>query len=363
MKITDVQAYLLAIPLKEVDFPAPWVWGAFNQIMVEISTDEGFTGYGEAFGYGVPQGVAAVINHTLRPMLIGSDPRNINSLSERMFRQTHIYGRYGITTFAISGVDIALWDIAGKWANLPVYQLLGGTSMDKVPTYASLVRYNNQNDLKAAILHARKAGYDMMKLHQLEVESLKTARLATGEETRLTMDVNCAWNLEEAIEQARKFAPYRLFWLEEPIYPPEDFRSLARLYQLSGTPLASGENACTVFQFREMLEAGAARFIQPSAIKVGGISEWRKINALAEVYNVRINPHSPYFGPGLLATAHLLATSPQADFLEYLYVNLEASVFKDPPRFDRGYMHLPKGPGLGLEIDPAVLKYYRQSEK
>lgn len=362
MKITDVQAYLLAIPLKEVDFPAPWVWGAFNQIMVEITTDDGITGYGEAFGYGVPQAVAAVINHTLRPLLIGSDPRDINSLSERMFRQTHIYGRYGITTFAISGVDIALWDLAGKSANLPLYQLLGGRSIDKdkVPAYASLVRYNNQNDLKAAILHAYSAGYDMLKLHQLDLESLKTARLATGDETRLTMDVNCAWNLEEAIEQARKFAPYRLFWLEEPIYPPEDFRNLARLSQLSGTPLASGENACTIFQFHEMLETGAARFIQPSAIKVGGITEWRKINTLAEVHNVRINPHSPYFGPGLLATAHLIAASPQADFLEYLYVNLETSVFKDPPRFDRGYMHLPQGPGLGLEIDPAVLKYYRQ---
>ena len=360
MKITDVQAYLLAIPMKEVDFPCPWVWGGFNQIMVEITTDDGIKGYGEAFGYGVPQAVAAVINHTLRPMLLGADPMNITSLVNRLFHQTHIYGRYGITTFAISGVDIALWDIAGKFSNLPLYQLLGGAPVDKVPAYASLVRYSNQHDLKTAALHAQKAGYDMIKLHQLDVDSLQTVRLAVGEEARLTMDVNCAWSLEEALEKARQFAPYRLFWLEEPIYPPEDFRSLARLGQLSGTAIASGENACTAFQFREMLEVEAARFIQPSVIKVGGIGEWRKIGTLAELYNVRIDPHSPYFGPGLLATAHLIATSPQADFLEYLYVNLEASVFKEPPRFEGGYMHLPQGPGLGLEIDPVVLKHYRQ---
>ena len=361
MKITDVQAYLLAIPMKEVEFPCPWVWGGFNQIMVEITTDEGITGYGEAFGYGVPRAVAAVINHTLRPMLLGADPVNITSLVDGLFRQTHIYGRYGITTFGISGVDIALWDIAGKSVNLPLYRLLGGTPVSKVPAYASLVRYSNQDDLRAAALHAKRAGYRMFKLHQLDAESLQTVRLAVGEEDRLTLDVNCAWGLEEALERARQFAPYRLFWLEEPIYPPEDFASLARLGRLSGTAIASGENACTAFQFREMLEARAVRFIQPSVIKVGGIGEWRKAGTLAELYNVRINPHSAYFGPGLLATAHLIAATPQADFLEHLYVNLEASVFKEPPRFENGFMHLPEGAGLGLEIDPAVLKHYRQA--
>lgn len=126
MKIVDMQAYLLAIPIREKDFPAQWSWGNFNQIIVEIQTDEGITGYGEAFGYGVPQATASVIDQVLKPMLVGADPAKIPFLSDQLFRQTHLYGRYGITTFAISGVDIALWDILGKCAGLPLYRLLGG---------------------------------------------------------------------------------------------------------------------------------------------------------------------------------------------------------------------------------------------
>ena len=260
--------------------------------------------------------------------------------------------------FAISGVDIALWDIA-KCANLPLYKLWGGSDADKVPAYASLVKYSDQGDLKSAALHAQKAGYNVIKLHQVDDESLKTVRNAVGEGARLTIDINCAWSPDKALERFGNLLHTIYTGLKNRL-STEDFKSLARLGQLSGIPIASGENACTVFQFQEMLEAGAATFIQPSLIKVGGISEWRKVAILAEVYNIKVKPHSPYFGPGLLATAHLVATHRNAEFVEYLYVNLETSVFKTPPHFERGYLHLPQGPGLGLEIDPAVLKQYKQ---
>jgi L-alanine-DL-glutamate epimerase-like enolase superfamily enzyme len=359
MKITDVQAHLLAIPVKEVDFPFPWKSREFYHIIVEIKTDEGVTGYGDAFGYGVPHATAAVINHVLKPMITGEDPTNISSLQDQMYRQTHLYGRYGITTFAISGVDIALWDIAGKCAGLPLYRLLGGVKDMKVPAYASLLRYNDLDKLEAAALHAHRAGYNMIKIHQVDVESLKTVRQVVGQDTRLMMDINCAWSPEKALEMAQQFVPYHLHWLEEPIFPPEDFQSLARLGYLSATPIAAGENACTAYQFKAMVEAGAATYIQPSVTKVGGISEWRKVAVLAETYNVKVAPHSPYFGPGLLATAHLVATTPWAEVVEYYYVNLEASVFKQPPKPEKGYLSLPEGPGLGLDIDPAVLQHYR----
>jgi len=358
MKIVDVQAHLLAIPIKEKEFPAQWRWANFNQIIVEIRTDEEITGYGEAFGYGVPQATASVINQVLKPMLVGADPAQIPFLSEQLFRQTHLFGRYGITTFAISGVDIALWDILGKCAGLPLYRILGGAQASEVPAYASLVRYKDQGEIRTAAFHAKRAGYGAIKLHQLDVESLKTVREAVGGETRLMVDVNCPWSPEQALDMALKFKPYRIAWLEEPIWPPEDFRSLARLRELSGIPTASGENACTVFQFREMMEAGAAAYIQPSVVKVGGVSEWRKIATLAEPYNVRIAPHSPYFGPGFLATAHLVASNPYADMIEHIYVNLEASIFKQPLKFERGYFQLPQGPGLGLDVDLEVIRTY-----
>ncbi len=184
--------------------------GNFNQIIVEIRTDEEITGYGEAFGYGVPQATASVINQVLKPMLVGTDPAQIPSLSDQLFRQTHLYGRYGITTFAISGVDIALWDILGKCAGLPLYRLLGGAQASEVPAYASLVRYKDQGEIRAAAFHAKRAGYEAIKLHQLDVESLKTVREAVGGETRLMVDVNCPWSPEQALDMALKFKPYRI---------------------------------------------------------------------------------------------------------------------------------------------------------
>ncbi len=359
MKITDVIAHILAIPIKEEDFPAAWRWRNFNQVLVEVRTDEGLAGFGEAFGYGVPQATAAVVTQVLKPMLVGADPAQIAELSDQMFRQTHLFGRYGVTTFAISGVDIALWDLLGKCAGLPLYRLLGGARTGEVPAYASLVRYKDQGEIRAAAIHARRAGYGAIKIHQLEVESLKTVREAVGDGTPLMVDANCPWSMEQALEMAGKFKPYGLAWLEEPIWPPEDFRSLAKLGALTGIPIASGENACTVFQFNEMVGAGAAAYIQPSVIKVGGVTEWRKVAGLAELFNVRVAPHSPYFGPGFLATAHLVASCPYAGMVERIYANLEAGVFKQPLTFEKGSFKLPQGPGLGFEIDPEVLKEYK----
>jgi L-alanine-DL-glutamate epimerase-like enolase superfamily enzyme len=358
MKITDVQTYLLAIPIKKDELHASWRWGAFNQVIVAIHTDEGITGYGEAFGYGVPHAVFSVIHRVLKPMLVGADPTDIHSFSNRMARQTHLFGRYGITTFAISGVDIALWDIAGKCAGLPLYRLFGGAPALRVPAYASLTRYPNPERMGVAALYAKKAGFGAVKIHQIDLESLRVAREKIGDGLELMVDINCEWMPEQALHMARQFAPHKLRWLEEPLWPPEDFKNLAQLGNRCGIPIAAGENACTVHQFRQMLEAGAAAYIQPSVIKVGGITEWRKIAALAETYNVAVAPHSPYFGPGFLATAHLVASTLQADSVEYLCLNLEASIFREPIQIKDGFFSLPQGPGIGLEIDEAILKHY-----
>ena len=359
MKITDVKTHLLDMPLAKDELSTPWRWGSFYQIVLAVHTDEGITGYGEAFGYGVPHATVSVIDQTLKPLLIGEDPTQIAMLQDKLYRQTHLFGRYGITTFAISGIDIALWDIAGKCADLPLYRLFGGAHTAEVPAYASLVRYQNPQEVCLAAEHALKAGYKAIKLHQLDVESLQIARETAGADVVLMMDINCAWTPNQALKKTRQFAPYNLLWLEEPLWPPEDFKGLARIGSIGGIPIACGENACTVYQFDQILEAGAAAFIQPSVTKVGGITEWKKIAALAETYNVSIAPHSPYFGPGFLATAHLIASTPYAEWLEYIYVFLEASVFKDFPAIKNGAFPLPQGPGLGLEIDPEVIERYR----
>ena len=359
MKITDVQAHILALPRQQDELTSPWIWGDFSQVVVVVDTDEGITGYGEAFSYGVPQATASVVNQVLKPLLIGADPTHITALLDQMYRQTHLFGRYGITTFAISGVDIALWDIAGKCAGLPLYRLFGSGQVDSVPAYASLVRYSEIDHVRQATARAKVEGYAAIKLHQIDADSLDVAREVVGDDVHLMMDINCAWTPEEALSMAQLFSPYEPLWLEEPLWPPEDFSGLARLGDLSGLAIATGENACTVYQFRQMLDAGAATYIQPSVIKVGGISEWRKVAAVAEPYNVSIMPHSPYFGPGLLATAHLVAATPRAPMLEYLYVKLAASLFSTPLAVQEGSLSVPQGPGLGLDVDLDVLQRYR----
>ncbi|MCY4408663.1 MAG: hypothetical protein OXC15_20030 [Rhodospirillaceae bacterium] len=161
--------------------------------------------------------------------------------------------------------------------------------------------------------------------------------------------------------------PYDLYWLEEPIFPPEDFAALARLQQESGVDLACGENACTAFEFRRMLDAGAVRYAQPSVTKVGGVTEFLKVLALAEGYGVTVMPHSPYFGPGWLATLQLLGAlpltgHPGGGWAESFYTRLEATLYPGLVSPDeRGHFRIPTGPGLGAEPDPDVIRDYRVS--
>jgi D-galactarolactone cycloisomerase len=358
MKIVDVTAHLLGIPLRQTRIPANWSWGSFNQIIVEVRTDEGIVGYGESFGFGVPHATAAVIKHCLRPMLLGCNPTDICQLLDRMYRQTHIFGRYGITTFAISGVDIALWDIIGKIANQPLNFIFGAEKKNAISAYASLVRYTDLQQLKDVALQAVKDGYRGIKLHQLDLDSLRVVREAVGDDTRLMVDANCAWSREEAATKANQFKQYSIEWLEEPIWPPEDYDGLSELRKNSGIPVAIGETACTSFQFREILEKSAATYVQPSVVKVGGITEWRRVAALAESYNTAIAPHSPYMGPGLVATGHLIASTASSNEIEYLYAELEVCPFKVPLIICEGNFLIPTGPGLGVDIDSNVLKDY-----
>src|SRR5438128_1291780 len=191
------------------------------------ATDAGLTGIGEAFAYGAPLAVCNVIEESLAPLIIGQDPSRIEYLMDLMQRGTMIYGRRGLAMFAISGVDLALWDLLGKARGAPLYELLGGATRPRLPVYASLMRYASPADVAAACRHFVSQGFGMLKLHQTDVASVKAAREAVGPTVELMLDVNCPWTPGEAIAMARAFEPYRLFWFEEPVWPPEDYAGLA----------------------------------------------------------------------------------------------------------------------------------------
>lgn len=360
MKITEVEARVYEIPSKPTARDVPWVWGRLTQVLVEISTEDGTRGIGECFGYGIPKASASAVNDTLRPLLIGEDSTRIAPLTRMMFRKTHIFGRYGVCIFAISGVEMALWDLAGKRAGKPLHELLGGSYHGKIPAYASLVRYPEEHDQISA--DARKAldeGYSMLKIHQVSAPSVAMARQAIGPDIPLAVDINCEWSPHEAVGMAEAMDDSDLLWLEEPVWPPEDFPGLAHVQSVSGVPLASGENACTIHQFKLMTDAGAVTYLQPSVTKVGGITEWIKVADLAKLAGYELAPHSPYFGPGFAATLHLIAHTAKARWIEKIYFDLEVEIFKSPLQFQDGNYLLPTGPGLGVEVDWEALEPFR----
>jgi L-alanine-DL-glutamate epimerase-like enolase superfamily enzyme len=176
----------------------------------------------------------------------------------------HLFGRHGLTIVALSGLDIALWDLAGKAAGLPLCRLLGGESGGALSVYASLFKYQDPERVAERTLAALAAGFGAVKLHETGVPEVAAARQAAGQSVPIMVDTNCPWTPVEAHRMALALKPYDLHWLEEPIFPPEDYQALAELQASTGIPLAAGENASTAFQFRDMFEAGAVTYARPT---------------------------------------------------------------------------------------------------
>jgi D-galactarolactone cycloisomerase len=362
MKITAIETIALDIPFSHGGAPYGWggqEWKILSTLLVRVETDAGIVGYGDAFAYNCRHAVQAAIDHMIAPIAIGHDASDIAGLNHSLQKALHLFGRYGVTIFALSGLDIALWDIAGKAAGMPLHRLLGGAAREKVDGYASLFHYRDA-DIVAERCHAAlDDGFRRIKLHEIAAPEVGAAREAIGPDIPLMVDTNCPWTPAQAREAARTLKPFNLFWLEEPIFPPEDYPALARLRRDSGIPIAAGENACTAFDFRNMFAAGAVDYAQPSVTKVGGITEFRKIAAMAETSGVTIMPHSPYFGPGFLATLHLMAAQAAEGLVERFYLSPEATLFADIADPVDGAFRVPEGPGLGADPDAAVIERYR----
>ncbi len=361
-KITTADVIELSIPFSDPGkgeglFPS--VWNALDYVLLKVETDDGFTGWGDGFAYFCRRSVAAVMEESVAPLLIGRDPRDPEPILRELYQKLHIIGRYGITMFAISAADIALHDLAAKAEGKSLADYFGGRVRADVPAYASLIRYADTSLVSDIASRAVAEGYKTIKLHEIELEHIKAARQAIGPEIALTNDVNCNWTSEQTRAWARDLGDLDLLWLEEPIFPPEDFAGLARLREETGLAIATGENCCTAMQFADMIRAGAADYVQPSIIKVGGFSETMASRKLAADAGVKVAMHSPYFGPGYLATLQVLATAAAAEPFEYLYIDREADLYGGAATPDDGLVIIPDGPGLGLEPDPDVIARYR----
>ncbi len=361
MKIEAISTTLLQIPQRAgapTQRLAGQTWSRMAILLVRVDTDEGITGWGEAFGHAVAPATRATLDTLVAGHFIGRDPTDIAGLMGEMLQRLHLFGRNGSVVYALSAIDIALWDIAGKRAGQPLHRLLGDGARSELSAYASLLRYGDPDVVRTMAARAVGEGYRLVKLHEIDVPQVAAAREAVGPDVEIMCDTNCPWSVARAIEMARAFKPYRLHWLEEPVWPPEDHQGLAEVRKV-GVPLAAGENAAGIFDFRHMLEVGAIDIAQPSVTKIGGISEMRKIIALADEAGARLVPHCAYFGPGYLASLHLVASLRHEVPLERLYVELEASPFGPWLQARDGKVLVPQGPGLGCDPDMAVVERYR----
>jgi len=363
MRITAIHTHYVRIPF---DMGAPKQefaglrFPTMDHLLVGVETAAGITGWGEGFGHSIIPATKAALEAHVGPWFIGRDATDINALHAEAAQAFHIFGRNGPVVYAHSAIDIALWDIAAKRANLPLCDLLGGARRKQVRAYASLMRYAAPATVGRIAAEMAARGFRHIKLHEHSVEAVAAAREAVGPDVALMNDVNCPWPVAHALEMERAYRPSRLYWLEEPVWPPEDHEGLARVRREGATRIAAGENAAGVHDFRDLFQKGAIDIAQPSVTKIGGITEMRKIIAVAEAHGVELVPHCAYFGPGNLASIHIVASLPVDTLLENIYANLEASPFGEAMLARDGLVAVPQGPGLGVEPDMAVVAKYRQ---
>jgi D-galactarolactone cycloisomerase len=364
MKITHIEPVLLEIPY---DHGAPKprlgtgvVRESMDACYVRVDTDQGLSGWGECFGFACCPITHHIIKTFIAPLMVGRECDDIASLMHDMHRRVQNMGRNSPLIFALSGIDIALWDVAGQAKGLPVHRLLGSTGgKTRVEAYASLLRLDTPENVRKVCNVARGRGYRHVKLHERTVEATAAAREALGDGFPLMLDTNCTWTVQQAHDMAARLEPFDLVWLEEPLFPPDDYNALAALRSAASMPIAAGENLGNLLDAHRMIDAGAVDVIQPDPIKMGGITECWKALQLAHVRGVQAEPHSPYYGPGLIAALHMIGAMREECLVEYYFADLKEWPLGEMSVPQNGALLIPDAPGLGITVDEKVVARYR----
>jgi L-alanine-DL-glutamate epimerase-like enolase superfamily enzyme len=358
--ITAIDTVSLRIPL-DIWAPPPVSQGRprthVEALYVRVTTSRGVVGWGESFGTARPMVVAAFDNW-IRRLAVGQSATD-EGLIPRIERMLLSLTRSGPMVHALAGLDIALWDIRGKLAGVPVSTLLGGAKRTRVECYASLLQYyGNPEHLKRNTARALERGYRHIKLHERTAEAVAIARETVGPDIPLMVDTNCAWTAADAEAAVAAMAPFKPSWVEEPIYPPEDLDALAQLRVATGVPLGVGENATSLSEFRKMVTTGEADYVQPSLVKIG-ITAMAQVAAEVEQLGATCTPNAFYIGPAYLAALHCVAAKQKESPLERMFADFAATPFsKTVPVID-GAIEVPQGPGLGSDPEDDLIAQFK----
>ena len=350
MKITEIRTYLM-----HAGQPESKSWSSRNWLFVKVFTDEGIYGVGEASGW--PRVVETAIKD-LTPLLIGEDPFHIEKLWQKMLLATMGHGMTGIVgSGAMTGIEMALWDIKGKALNTPVWNLLGGKIRDRIWAYAHAHTAERAEELVARGFSAIKTGGVVDPLR-----SVKNIRKAVGEDVDIMVDAHGPpWlTTPDAIRLGKALEEYDLLFYEDPV-APEDIEATARVSEAVDLPIAAGERHSNLWGARQLIEREIVDVIQPDTGRAGGLMQMKKIAALAEAHFIGFAPHSGSLGPvAEFACLHLLATVPNFLIMEHLEddVPQRYEVVTPLPEISQGHITVPDTPGLGVDIvEEAIAKY------
>jgi len=378
MKIKSIESFILEDKLKESFYFSQWEYFERRICIVKIISDTGHVGWGE--GYGPASLVQAGIEH-LTPFVIGHNPLETETIWSIMYRQTLDFARRGILVSSISAIDVALWDLKGKILEQPVHLLLGGKKRDTIIPYATGMYFTRRGKLSESLsMEARQyadLGFKAMKMKvglsiEEDIENVRMVREAIGPNIDLMIDANHAYNLREAIQLARAVEPFNIYWFEEPV-SPEFYGQYAELRTKTNIPIAGGECEYLRFGFQTLLQAKSVDIIQPDICSTGGLTEAKRIAALASVYGVELVPHTWGTGIAIAAAMHFvcnLDTLPgrlrtPICFMEYDRTEngLRDELTSTDMVADRGVIKISDNPGLGFEVNQNALHKYKLKDQ
>jgi D-galactarolactone cycloisomerase len=366
MKITDVKTIRLRaeIPTEGQVFSRSGVRNSRSATLVQVETDEGITGLGSSSGNG--ELIAMIVAKVLKPLLVGMDPTEIDAIWDQAYvRGGHKeFGTRGVGVVALSGIDIALWDILGKVRGVPLYQLLGGKCRDKVPVYATALYPEEPSKVAKRARGFADQGFHGVKIKvgfdlDQDIRIVRAVRAELGKDFVIMTDANQGYSVDIALKAGDAFADCGAFWLEEPLFV-EDIPGHAILREKGRTPIAVGENLHMSYAFENFIARDAVDFIQPDVARAGGITEIKKITALAAKYNVPVSFHTWGDGVALAASIHLSAALQDCIVMEldYTYNPLREELLREPFKVLNGYLIPSEQPGLGIELNPEALSRF-----
>ena len=370
MKITDVRAIILRQPTIEMIGD-----GSQDTVVILVDTDEGITGIGEVDS--APYVIKSIIDMPashmacmgLKEILIGEDPLDVERLWRKMYDLSIYHGRRSVVIHAMSGIDMALWDIVGKKFGVPTGKALGGTYRDKIQAYCSVLMPATEKEINELVEKHMDKGYQGMKLgwgalgydFAKDIELVRAARKALGPDKKLMIDIGMRWtDVKGAMRAVKAFEEEDVYWVEEPFHP-DNLDGYTRLNKYTSVRISGGEEVGTLHEYRELLSRGCVDIVQPDLSRCGGLTIARKLIDLAQEYNATVIPHAFKTNILMSATLQYISTLPNAWYLEFceqdtiLRQTLTSPLFKID---SEGYVAIPKDPGFGIDINMDIVEKY-----